>query len=100
MKVVWSPLAEQRAMEAVDYIAKDRPGAAAAWLEGLLECVGQLDQLADRGRVVPEIGHAAYREILFAPYRVIYRVDTKRVAILTLRHTRRAWDPTEIDAGV
>jgi plasmid stabilization system protein ParE len=25
MKVVWSPLAEQRALEAVEYIAQDRP---------------------------------------------------------------------------
>lgn len=70
MKIVWSPLAELRAMEAVDYIAKHRPGVAATWLEGLLECVGQLDQLVERGRVVPEIGREAYREILFAPYRV------------------------------
>jgi plasmid stabilization system protein ParE len=91
MKVVWSPLAEQRAMGAVDYIAEDRP-AAAKWLEGLLNHVAQLDQLAERGRMVPEIGRPAYRELLFAPYRVIYRVDASRVVILTLRHTRRAWD--------
>ncbi len=104
MRVVWSPLAEQRAMEAVDYIAEDRPEAAARWLEGLLDHVAQLDQLAERGRVVPEIGRSAFREVLFAPYRVIYRViyrvDATRVVILTLRHTRRAWDQSEIDAGV
>lgn len=100
MKVVWSPLAEQRAMEAVDYIAEDRPAAAARWLEGLLDHVAQLDQLAERGRMVPEIGRSAYREVLFAPYRIIYRVDADRVVILTLRHTRRAWDSSEIDASV
>jgi plasmid stabilization system protein ParE len=100
MKVVWSPLAEHRAMEAVDYIAEDRPAAAARWLEGLLDHVAQLDQLAERGRMVPEIGRSAYREVLFAPYRVIYRVDAGRVVILTLRHTRRAWDSSEIDARV
>jgi len=100
MKVVWSPLTEQRAMEAVDYIAEDRPAAAAKWLEGLLDHVAQLDQLAERGRMVPEIGRPAYREALFAPYRVIYRVDASRVVILTLRHTRRAWDQSEIDVSV
>ena len=99
MKVTWSPLAERRALEAVDYIAKDRPQAAAAWLEGLLERVGQLDQFARRGRVVRELGLPAYREILHAPYRVIYRVDASRVVILTLRHWRRAWDPTEVVKG-
>jgi toxin ParE1/3/4 len=92
VKIVWSPLAERRALEAVDYIVQDRPQAAAAWLEELIERVGKLDRLARRGRVVREIGLPAYREILHAPYRVIYRVDATRVVILTLRHWRRAWD--------
>lgn len=75
MKVVWSPLAELRALEAVEYIAEDRPLAAAKWLEGLLERVAKLDQFERRGRVVWEIGNPAYREILFEPYRIIYRID-------------------------
>lgn len=99
MKVVWSPLAEQRALEAVDYIAQDRPQTAAAWLEKLLERVSQLDQFAQQGRVVREIGIPAYREVLHPPYRIIYRVDAARVVILTLRHVRRAWDPAEVDDG-
>ena len=99
MKVIWAALAEQRALEAVDYIAKDRPQAAAAWLEELIERVGALDRFARRGRVVREIGLPAYREIFHAPYRVIYRVDASRVVILTLRHWRRAWDPSEVAEG-
>jgi plasmid stabilization system protein ParE len=97
MKVVWSPLAEQRALEAVEYIAPDRPRTAAVWLEILLERVSQLDRFEEHGRVVSEIGIPAYREILHAPYRIIYRVDASRVVILTLRHVRRAWDPAEVD---
>ena len=34
-----------------------------------------------------------------APYRVIYRVDGKRVVVLTIRHARRAWDTAEIAEG-
>ena len=100
MKVVWSPLAEQRALEAVEYIALDRPGAAAAWLEKLLERVKALEQFEQQGRVVREIGLPAYREVLHAPYRVVYRVDAARVVILTLRHERQAWDPDEVSGGV
>ena len=99
MNVTWSALAEQRALEAVDYIAQDRPQAAAAWLEELLARVASLGNFARRGRVVPEIGRPAYREIWHAPYRVIYRVDDSRVFILTLRHRRRAWDPAEVPDG-
>jgi plasmid stabilization system protein ParE len=99
VKVIWSALAEQRALEAVDYIAQHRPQAAAAWLKELIEHVGRLNQFARRGRVVREIGLPAYREILHAPYRVIYRVDASRVVILTLRHQRRAWNPAEVTHG-
>ena len=37
MKVTWAPRAEKRALEAVDYIAKQRPQAAVARLEELSE---------------------------------------------------------------
>ena len=67
------------------------------WLEQLLERVGRLALFDEQGRVVEEIGLPAYREVLHAPYRVIYRVDTARVVMLTLRHVRRAWDPEAVD---
>lgn len=100
MRVVWSPLAEQRALEAVEYIAQDRPGAAAAWLDKVLARVRALEEFEQPGRVVREIGLPAYREVLHAPYRIIYRVDVARVVILTFRHVRRAWDPADADGGV
>ena len=96
MKVVWSPLAESRALEAVDAIAADRPRAAVAWLDELLDRVASLGRLEKRGRIVPEIGNAAYREIFQHPYRIIYRVDATQVVVLTIRHGRRDWDPAEV----
>ena len=99
MKVVWAPLAEQRALEAVEAIANDRPQAAAAWLDELLARVAALDKFAKRGRVVPEIGKPTHRQLLHHPYRVVYRIDPTQVVILTLRHGRRDWDPTEIVPG-
>ena len=89
MKVIWAPLAATRALEAVDYIARERPAVAAAWLEQLLERTASLSQFPRRGRVVPEIDRPPYREIQHTPYRVVYRVDTTQVVILTLRHCRR-----------
>jgi len=99
VKVVWSALAELRASEAVDYMAQDRPDGASEWLEGLITRVAKLDRMARRGRMVPEIGVPTFREVFHAPYRVIYRVDGGRVVILTLRHWRRSWDPSEGDDG-
>lgn len=89
MKVVWSALAEQRALEAVEYIAQDRPLTAAVWLDKLLELVGNLSQFEQQGRVVQEIGLPAYREVLHSPYRVIYRVDAAVVRTSILHRTSR-----------
>ena len=99
MKVVWSLLAEQRALEAVDYIARDRPDGAEIWLEALLERVAKLDRFGRRGRTVPEIGRPTHREIFHTPYRVIYRIDAAHVVVLTLRHWRRSRDQSEVDDG-
>lgn len=92
-------MAEQRAVQAVDFIAKDRPQAAAAWLEELLARVAALEKFAKRGRVVPEIGQETHRQVFHYPYRIIYRIDASQVVILTIRHGRRAWDPAEIEPG-
>jgi len=89
-------LAEQRATEAVDYIARDRPQAATEWLEKLLASVDGLANFPRRGRPVPEIGKPNFRQVFHYPYRVIYRVDADRIVVLTIRHGRRAWNPREI----
>ena len=52
MRVVWSPLALDRAAEAAKYIARDGPEVAAAWVDGLFDVVGKLLQFPRRGRVL------------------------------------------------
>ena len=42
-------------------------------------------------RVVPEIGDASIRELLYRQYRLIYVVDEQTVEILTLYHASRAF---------
>lgn len=96
MRVRWSPLAERRVAEAFAYIAADRPATAARWLDRLLRHVGDLERFPDQGRVVPEVGRAEIRELIVAPYRVIYRRDPARIILLTVRHSRRAFDRREI----
>ena len=39
MKIIWSPLAIERASEISEYIAQDNPTAAANWVETLFDKV-------------------------------------------------------------
>jgi toxin ParE1/3/4 len=96
VKVVWSPLAELRTAEAFAYIANARPSAAARWLDRLLNAVATLVEYPDCGRAVPELQRPDIRELIVAPYRVMYRRDPKRVVVLTVRHGRRQFDGTEV----
>ncbi|MFI5245932.1 MAG: type II toxin-antitoxin system RelE/ParE family toxin [Gemmatimonadales bacterium] len=89
MKVVWSPIAEERAAHIVEGIRREDAGAAWRWLQAMLARVRGLSTNAVRGYGVPELDHRPHiGEILFAPYRVIYRIDARRVAILALRSAR------------
>lgn len=96
MKVVWSALAEERAAQAFSYIAADRPSAAARWLERVLASAEALADAPDRGRIIPELGRADLREVFVRPYRIMYRRESKRIIILTIRHGRRAFDRDEL----
>lgn len=98
MRVAWSALAEERTAEAFAYIAADRPSAAARWLGRVLASVEALAEFPDRGRTIPELGRPDLRELIVRPYRVMYRREPKRIVILTIRHSRRAFDEEEVRA--
>jgi len=96
MRVVWAPLALERAAEIARCIAADRPAGAARWIDRLVQIVATLRSQPRRGRRVPELDRDDVREVLHGEYRVIYRVDARRVVILTVRHGRRQFDPREL----
>jgi len=96
MKIVWSPLAVARVREAAQYIARDKPGAARSWVEGVFERVGQLAAFPTSGRIVPELGRDDVRELIHGNYRIICRMEKKAVLILTVRHGKRLLDPNDI----
>ena len=99
MKVVWSPLAIERAAEQAEYISQDKPDAARRWLAGLFAAAGKLSKFPRTGRVVPEIGRPEIREVAFGGCRIVYHLGPGQVAILTVRHARRLLDKGEVDVG-
>ena len=95
MKIVWSPVALQRIDEIVDHIASDRPDAAVEWAEKLFDLVGRLQSFPDRGRMVPELGQASIRELIYGDYRVVYKIEGAKIGILTVRHGKRRFEVSE-----
>ena len=89
MKIIWSPLAVDRASEIVDYIAQDKPSAAIRWIDKVFNKVEQLKSSPQIGRIVPEMSDNQFREIIYGNYRIIYRVELKQISILTIRHGKQ-----------
>jgi plasmid stabilization system protein ParE len=56
------------------------------------ELIAQVERLAAHphsGRVVPEFGIEALREIIHPPFRIVYRADQKKVSIVRIWRSER-----------
>ncbi len=96
MKLIWSPLALDRASEIIDYISHDNPSAAKRWLNTVFDKVEQLISSPETGRIVPEISDSTFREIIYGNYRIIYHLEPITISILTIRHGKQILPIDEI----
>jgi plasmid stabilization system protein ParE len=91
-QVLWSHTAQQDLTEIINYIAQNSVGNALVILDKLEAKAAFLTTLPDRGRIVPELldtGISQYREIISAPWRIIYRTENNRVLIMAVLDSRR-----------
>ncbi|MGA7876967.1 MAG: type II toxin-antitoxin system RelE/ParE family toxin [Desulfoferrobacter sp.] len=96
MKIIWSPLALDRAAEIAEYIAQDKPSAAEKWVDRIFSKVEQLKSSPALGRIVPEISNSQFRELIYGNYRIIYRIEKNQISILTIRHSKQILPVEEI----
>lgn len=97
MRVVWSPLAVHRVYEQAEYIARDKTLAAERWVEGVFAAAERLKEFPFSGREVEEVHREEIREIVLGGCRIIHRVESERVIILTMRHQRQLLDEAELE---
>jgi toxin ParE1/3/4 len=96
MRIIWSPLAVERAAEIAEYISRDNPTAAEKWIDTVFSKVEQLKSFPESGRIVPEINSKDFRELIYGNYRIIYRLEKIQVSILTIRHGKQILPIDEI----
>ena len=96
VRIVWSPLALQRIEAIALEIAGDRPAAADRWVRSIFARAKQLSAHPASGRKVPEFDRSELRQLPHPPYRLIYRIETTRVVMLTVRHGHEELNPHEM----
>lgn len=90
MDVEWSARARTDMRELRTYIAQDSLYYARRFIEKILKAAETLTQHPQIGRKVPEAeDREDIRELLFQNYRIIYRIKTDRIYIVTVIHGSR-----------
>ena len=89
MKIFWSPLSLERLENIFEYISKDDGDAAHKMIERIFKKVETLSKFPERGRKVPEANREEVREVFVSEYRIIYRVEAKRILVLTIRNFKQ-----------
>jgi plasmid stabilization system protein ParE len=104
--VAWSESAQTALDEVIAYIHQDSPGNARRVLVAALKAAASLETLAERGRIVPELGDPDIRELLVFRFRLLYRVSMiaslwwrSFAAFGTSRRGARIRSLTNSDAG-
>ncbi|HEY3139017.1 MAG TPA: type II toxin-antitoxin system RelE/ParE family toxin [Blastocatellia bacterium] len=70
-------------LEAIaDYIALDKPAAAARFIRRVFSKVDVLTRFPQIGSVPSEVADLPYRQLIIPPCRIFYRVDGKTVYIV------------------
>jgi addiction module RelE/StbE family toxin len=88
-EVLWTDLALEDLRSIQRYIAFDKPDAAKKLADRLRQRVRDLASHPLSGRRVPEFPRSGYREVIVAPYRIVYEVEGEELRVLRVWHGRR-----------
>ncbi len=89
MRVHWTDRAKARLRDIHDYIAIDSPMMATKVVDRVVTRSEQLSELPNSGRQVPEYRRNDVRELLEKPYRIIYKIKSDQIDVLTVMHYRQ-----------
>ena len=95
-KVVLTPQSVSDLEEIVLFIAKVDSDRARTFGYELIDRALSLANFPERGRIVPEIGDSAVREIVHGRYRIIYEIFPDAESVFVLRYWHGARGHPEI----
>ena len=90
-RLVWTETALADLRDIVRYIARDDRHVAKRFGDLIVTKVRSLKTFPRVGRIVPEYREERMRELILAPYRIVYEIDdeTTTLAILRIWHGAR-----------
>jgi len=86
LRILFTPAGRRQFLEALAYIYRDNPPAAANFREKTEKRLSRLKEFPESGRLVPEFPELPFREVIVRPYRFFYRIKGKTVWIVAVWH--------------
>ena len=96
MKIIWTEQAVEKLEEYADYIAFDKPTAALKWAKRIQGLVENFQEFPKLGREVPELKRPEIRELLEGKYRIIYRLESNVISVITIYHSKQILKKSDI----
>ncbi|MFU8837372.1 MAG: type II toxin-antitoxin system RelE/ParE family toxin [Thiohalomonadaceae bacterium] len=91
--MIWSDPAKADLRSIHDFIAHDSKHYAKKVTQDIVTKTDVLDELPRMGKVVPELGTDAIRELSLYSYRIMYEIKASDVVVLAVIHKRRDFQP-------
>jgi len=71
------------------YADQQVPAGGDTLLREIVSQVERLGAFPESGRIVPEFGIANLREIIYSPFRIVYRLDESKVRVVRVWRSER-----------
>lgn len=71
------------------YADQQVPEVGERLVQEIVDAVLRLADFPESGRMVPEFGLAQLREIIHAPFRIVYQLDSERVRVVRVWRSER-----------
>jgi toxin ParE1/3/4 len=95
LKILFTPTGRRQFLEAIVYLHRVNPSAAAIFRQKAEKTISRLKEFPDSGRLLPEFPDLPFREVIVKPYRFFYKVKDRRVWIIAVWHGAQLPDEPE-----
>ena len=83
--IIWSGPALEDLERILDYISLDNPEAAQDVVTQVLNYIEQIESHPHLGKQIERITGETYRQLIYRPCKIIYRVDDETIYILHIQ---------------
>jgi toxin ParE1/3/4 len=87
VKVEWTNHAKRQLAGIHDFIAQDSPRFALRVVDRLTRRSQQIARFPNSGRILPELDRPDVREVIEPPFRIVYRILSDRIHVVSIFHS-------------